>query len=213
MYSPKGKEEKYGTFGFAFTITRALQAVCLICILGISANFIGEINAVYTAPPSVLIATLSIDIILIVCLVIMYLLYLEEQLPFLIATGFDSAALIALIIVSVKVGLPLSYLDCPALANTGVTSAFVQSAVGNFSKINVNYYFWVGASKTACYEMKAVWGFSIALCVLFFFSGIINLCIWKKNKEGDVSEMIDKGAQERVEANAYDGYLEKLAWE
>lgn len=60
MYSPKGKEEKYGTFGFAFTITRALQALCLICILGMSANFIGEINAVDTAPPSVLIATLSI---------------------------------------------------------------------------------------------------------------------------------------------------------
>ncbi|RAL68155.1 hypothetical protein DID88_008865 [Monilinia fructigena] len=156
MYSPKGKEEKYGTFGFAFTITRALQAF--------------------------LIATLSIDVILIVCLVIMHLLYLEEQLPFLIATGFDSAALIALIIVSVKVGLPLSYLNCPALANTGVTSAFVHSAVGNFSKVNVNYYFWVGASKTACYQMKAIWGFSMALCVLFFFSGSINLCIWKKNK-------------------------------
>ncbi|KAI9648399.1 hypothetical protein NHQ30_003032 [Ciborinia camelliae] len=180
MFHPQGKKQEYGTFGFAFAITRILQFICLICILSIDANFIGEINAVDTQPPSVLIATLSVVVVVAVCLVIMYLLYLEEQLPFLIATGFDSAALIALIVISVKVGKPLSYLDCPALANVGVTSAFVESAVGNFSK--ANYYFWVGASKTACYEMKAIWGFSMALCVLFFFSGIINLCIWEKKK-------------------------------
>lgn len=119
-------------------------------------------------------------VIVVVFLLIGYLLYLELQLSFLLATAFDTAALIALIVVSVKVGTPLSYLECPALPNVGVTSAFVESAVGNFSK--ANYYFWVGASKTACYEMKAIWGFSMALCVLFFFSGIINMCIWKKNK-------------------------------
>ncbi|TGO12136.1 hypothetical protein BTUL_0094g00510 [Botrytis tulipae] len=178
MFSPKGQD--YGSFGFAFTITRALQAICLICILSMSANFIAEINSVDTAPPSVIIATLSIVVIVVVFLLIGYLLYLELQLSFLLATAFDAAALIALIVVSVKVGTPLSYLECPALPNVGVTSAFVESTVGNFSK--ANYYFWVGASKTACYEMKAIWGFSMALCVLFFFSGIINMCIWKKNK-------------------------------
>lgn len=60
LYSPKGKEAIYGSYGFAFTITRILQAVCLICVLGMSANFIAEINSVDTKPPPILVATLSI---------------------------------------------------------------------------------------------------------------------------------------------------------
>lgn len=181
MFAPKNRESIYGTFAFAFTITRVLQAICLICILGMSANFIGEINAADTAPPEVLIGTLSVVVIAIIYIGVSYLLYLEEQISFLISTACDSLALIGLIVVSVKVGTPLSYLDCPALPNVGVTSTFVESAVGNFSK--ANYYYWVNASKTACYEMKAIWGFSMALCVLFFFSGIVNICIWHKLKQ------------------------------
>lgn len=208
MLYPKDRKDLYGTFGFAWAVTRFLQAICLIAILGMSANFIGEINAVDTQPPSVVIATLCVVskdysklplshhinfnqvVILIVSLVVIYLLYLETELDFLYTTGFDLPALIALVVVSVKLGLPLSYLDCPALADVGVTSAFVESAVGNFAKKHVTYYFWIGASKTACYEMKAIWGFSMALCVLFFFSGIMNICLWKKTqlvlKEKDV---------------------------
>jgi len=170
----------YGSLGFSFTITRALQAVCLICILGMAANFIGEINAVDQAPPQVLIGTLSVVVIAIIYLAVSYLLYFESMLPFLISTACDSLVLIGLIVVAVTVGKPLSYLDCPALDNVGVTAAFVESAIDNISK--VNYYFWVGASKTACYEMKAIWGFSIALCVLFAFSSIISVCMWKKQK-------------------------------
>ncbi|ESZ98083.1 hypothetical protein SBOR_1539 [Sclerotinia borealis F-4128] len=181
MFVPKDRKKEYGTLGFAFGITRALQTLCLILILILSAIFIAEINAADTAPPGVIIATLSIVVITIVCLATIYLLYLDTHLHFLIAAGLDSAALIALIVVSITIGKPLSYLDCPALANVGVTSAFVDSAVDNFSK--ANSYFWLGASKRSCYEMKAIWGFSLALCVLFFFSGIIDVCLWKIEKK------------------------------
>ncbi|KAK6613273.1 hypothetical protein H4I95_01617 [Botrytis cinerea] len=173
MFSPKGQD--YGSFGFAFTITRALQAICLICILSMSANFIAEINSVDTAPHQ---SSLQLSVVIVVVfLLIGYLLYLELQLSFLLATAFDTAALIALIVVSVKVGTPLSYLECPALPNVGVTSAFVESAVGNFSK--ANYYFWVGASKTACYEMKAIWG--LAWHFAYYFSSVaLSTCAYGK---------------------------------
>jgi hypothetical protein len=44
----------------------------------------------------------------------------------------------------------------------------------------VNYWVWAGASKTTCYEMKAIWGLSIALCILFAFSGVISACLWRR---------------------------------
>jgi hypothetical protein len=82
--------------------------------------------------------------------------------------------------VAVTVGKPLSYLDCSALPNTGATSSFLDSIGINMSK--VNYWVWAGASKTTCYEMKAIWGLSIALCILFAVGSIVSACLWKMLK-------------------------------
>jgi len=93
----------------------------------------------------------------------------------------DSMLLIAVIVVACLVGKPLSYLNCANLSsNGGDTTAFVDSVGSNVGK--VNYYVWAGASKSTCYEMKSVWGLSIALCVLFAFSSIIAACMWKRQK-------------------------------
>jgi hypothetical protein len=46
----------------------------------------------------------------------------------------------------------------------------------------VNYFIWAGASKSTCFEMKAIWGLSIALCVLFAFSSICGACMWRRQK-------------------------------
>ncbi len=42
-----------------------------------------------------------------------------------------------------------------------------------------NDWVWAGASKTSCFEMKAVWGLSIALCVLFASSSVLSVILWK----------------------------------
>jgi len=46
----------------------------------------------------------------------------------------------------------------------------------------VNYWVWAGASKTTCYEMKSIWGLSIALCILFAVSSVVSACLWKRQK-------------------------------
>jgi len=111
---------------------------------------------------------------------ITYILYFDSLLPFLVSTGLDGLLLIAVIVVAVTVGKPLSYLDCAALPSTGTTSSFIDSVGANMSK--VNYWVWAGASKTTCYEMKSIWGLSIALCVLFAFSSICSACMWRRQK-------------------------------
>lgn len=83
--------------------------------------------------------------------------------------------------VAVTVGKPLSYLNCAALPSTGgTTSSFLASVGDNMSK--VNYWVWAGASKTTCFEMKAIWGLSIALCILFAFNAICTVCMWNKQR-------------------------------
>ncbi|PMD61378.1 uncharacterized protein K444DRAFT_527080 [Hyaloscypha bicolor E] len=170
----------FGALGASFTVTRAMQAICLISIIGMTANFIAEMVASNQSPPRVLIGTLSVTCIAVLYITISYILYFDSLLPFLVSTGLDSAILIAVIVVAVTVGKPLSYLDCAALPSSGATSSFLDSVGINMSK--VNYWVWAGASKTTCYEMKAIWGLSIALCILFAFSGVISVCLWRRQQ-------------------------------
>lgn len=172
----------FGALGAAFTAVRGMQAISLISIIGMTANFIAEMISADQSAPKVLIGTLSVTCIAVLYVAINYILYFDSLLPFLISTAADGALLIAVIVVAVTVGKPLSYLDCPALTNLGgsTTSSFLDSVGKNMSK--VNYFVWVGASKTTCYEMKAIWGLSIALCILFAFSAICSVCLWRRQK-------------------------------
>lgn len=76
--------------------------------------------------------------------------------------------LIALSVVAIVVGKPLSYLNCQVVGTSSVAESASQlssQVKDTFNKQGgkVVYSNWIGASKTTCYEMKAVWGLSIAL--------------------------------------------------
>jgi hypothetical protein len=86
----------------------------------------------------------------------------------LISTGIDTLFLIALVVVSVVVGKPLSYLNCQVLdeISNATSSAYdFTSALGNSLNKDgkVDYTEWIGTSKSTCLEMKSIWGLSIAL--------------------------------------------------
>lgn len=108
-----------------------------------------------------------------VCIAVLYcaitvILYLDGILPFLVNTIVDSLFLIALIVVAVVVGKPLSYLNCKVLGDISqaVSSAYdFTSALGSSLNKNgkVDYSKWIGTSKATCLEMKSIWGLSIAL--------------------------------------------------
>lgn len=169
----------FGALGATFTVVRGMQAVSLIAIIGMTANFISEMVGANSTPPNVLVGTLSVTCIAVLYCAITYILYYDSQLPFLISTGLDTLLLIAVIVVAITIGKPLSYLNCAALSKDGGnTNAFVSSVAQNMGK--VDYYIWAGADSTTCYETKAIWGLSIALCILFAFSCIVSACLWKR---------------------------------
>lgn len=53
-------QPQFGALGMTFTVMRGLQAVSLISIIGMTANFISDMVANNTAPPNVLVGTLSV---------------------------------------------------------------------------------------------------------------------------------------------------------
>jgi hypothetical protein len=77
--------------------------------------------------------------------------------------------LIALIVVAVIVGKPLSYLKCTALAELGdkdaTSYAFASRLSSYIASVSgkIDYVSWIGASKAICIETKAIWGLSIGL--------------------------------------------------
>ncbi|MCJ1317995.1 hypothetical protein MMC15_003322 [Xylographa vitiligo] len=175
----------YGALGATLKSVRILQSLSLIAIIGMTANFISMIVSDSQTPPSVLVGTLSVTCIAVIYCVITFILFLDNILPFLITTIIDSLLLIALIVVAVTVGEPLSYLNCQAIGSADDMGSAYDFTVSLGDSINQNggqidYSTWVGMTKPTCLETKSIWGLSIALCVLFAFSSICSVCLWRR---------------------------------
>lgn len=104
------------------------------------------------------------------------------MLPFLITAGADGALLIAVIVVACVVGRPVSYLSCQSFPKDGSTADFINSLFDNVKHSDSNSFEWVNPDQASCFEIKAVWGLSIAMCILFAFSAITSICLWRRIK-------------------------------
>ncbi|MCJ1292484.1 hypothetical protein MMC34_004035 [Xylographa carneopallida] len=158
----------YGALGATLKSVRILQSLSLIAIIGMTANFISMIVSDSQTPPSVLVGTLSVTCIAVIYCVITFILFLDNILPFLITTIIDSLLLIALVVVAVTVGEPLSYLNCQAIGSTDDMGSAYDFTVSLGDSIDqnggqINYSTWVSMTKPTCLETKAIWGLSIAL--------------------------------------------------
>ena len=76
--------------------------------------------------------------------------------------------LIALVVVAVVVGKPLSYLNCRVIGTSSVSESAYQLGTELKQSLQnnggmVKYSNWIGATRATCYQMKAIWGLSIAL--------------------------------------------------
>ncbi|PLB37582.1 uncharacterized protein BDW47DRAFT_106860 [Aspergillus candidus] len=180
-----------GALGATYQVARLFQSISLIAIIGLTANFISEIVAVNGEPPSILIGTLTVTCIVVIYCIITFILLLDTILPYLAAAIADTLCLIAVIVVAVIIGKPLSYLKCEEIGRGGDgdgddSSAYafathLDSYLAHLGK-KIEYGSLIGASKAVCLEAKSIWGLSIALCIMFFFSAVCLVCLWKQKK-------------------------------
>ncbi|KAK3935315.1 hypothetical protein QBC46DRAFT_367679 [Diplogelasinospora grovesii] len=175
-----------GALGVTFTAMRACQFATLIAIVGLCANFINEITTAERNPPSELIGAITVATIAVVYVVIAYILYYDNMLPLLATCVLDSLLLIASIVVASVIGKPLSMLNCaalPSISNSATTTFWTSipySSVSEAVNKAVSYFTFVAVDQATCYEIKAVWGLAIALCVLFAFSGLVCVGLWHR---------------------------------
>ncbi|PGH11188.1 hypothetical protein AJ79_05030 [Helicocarpus griseus UAMH5409] len=176
-----------GALGITYKVVRVLQAVCLIAIIGMTANFISDMVESHVTPPQVLVGTISVMCIATLYCAITFILYLDGILPFLVCAGMDGLHLIAVIVVAIVVGKPLSYLNCNTVGKIAEKSGnrFTTALVEGLNKngVNLGYAHWIGTSKAYCLEMKSIWGLSIALCILFALSASCTIFLWRQSQE------------------------------
>ncbi|KAF2491953.1 hypothetical protein BU16DRAFT_467746 [Lophium mytilinum] len=175
-----------------FLLVRILQVVAMISIVGMTANFVSLIVSSGIEPPKEFVGTLSVTCIAtLYCLVSIAFYYSEANLGLFVMSGFDSLLLIAFIVVAVTVGKPLSFLNCYVIGNASKeveaasAYAFTESVTQNLNIVGNKLYLgnWAGATKANCFETKAIWGLSIALCLLFTTSCILLPTLFYKNKK------------------------------
>ncbi|CEJ55037.1 hypothetical protein PMG11_01315 [Penicillium brasilianum] len=179
---------RYGALGATFQLARIFQTCSLIAIIGMTAKFISSIVNNDDTAPNIIIGTISVTCIAAIYCIITGILFFDDILPFLPCAVLDLLLLIALIVVAVIMGKPLSYLNCSSLSSLNFKDATTYSFSSRLSNVEasisgkIDFDAWIGASKTICLETKAIWGLSIALCILFFFSVICNICLWRQKK-------------------------------
>ncbi len=78
-----------------------------------------------------------------------------------------------------------SLLDNPELYGISLKIRDVTEAVMNA----IDYDAWVRTSGKTCVMMKAVWGFNIAMTVLFVFSAACLGFLWKRQREAGVQKI------------------------
>ncbi|KAI0433888.1 hypothetical protein F5Y09DRAFT_31648 [Xylaria sp. FL1042] len=174
-----------GALGVTFTSLRTLQFVSLVTAVGLTANFINGFASSQREVPDVLVGTVTVTSISTLYVAISYILYYDGMLPLLIAAGLDFSLLVALIVVAVTIGKPLSMLQCDLLPESVSTSeTFVTYITGRSyesaaAKYN-SYLALITTDQPNCYEIKAVWGLGIALSVLFAFSALVCVGLWHR---------------------------------
>ncbi|KAK3391352.1 hypothetical protein B0T20DRAFT_489411, partial [Sordaria brevicollis] len=175
---------RLGALGWTFSVMRALQFAGLIAVIGLCAHFVDEFSTKSLGSPSELLGTLVVAVIAVIYVVISYILYYDVMLPYLLSGILDGLLLIAFIVVASLLGKPLSQLQCAQMptgpnANNFWTS--VSFSVKSQQTTDDGLYFtFVHIDQPTCYETKAIWGLSIALCVLFAFSSIVCVGLWRR---------------------------------
>lgn len=107
------------------------------------------------------------------------------MLPYLLSGMLDGLLLIAFIVVASLLGKPLSHLQCALMPQDPDANNFWTSVPFTIKSQETThddglYFTFVHMDQPTCFETKAIWGLSIALCVLFAFSSIVCVGLWRR---------------------------------
>ncbi|KAF2859009.1 hypothetical protein K470DRAFT_259289 [Piedraia hortae CBS 480.64] len=172
-----------------FVVTRGLSLIAIICIVGLTANFVSQIVGSNVDPPHEIVGTLVITCMAgLYCFISVPYFYSNANVGLLVMTGLDLCLWLSFVVISLVLGKPISFLQCQTLpnisaaANAQLSSAYTLSLASNLGKSGstLGLQNWAGSTRVNCYETKALWGLCIALAILYTCSSIILPTLWYK---------------------------------
>jgi hypothetical protein len=177
----------YGAKPIALTFLgcRAFQLTFLIVIIGMAANFINAMVMDNHDPSREIVGALVItSIATLYTLVSISFFWAQAQMGMFVMAAVDFLIFIAFIVVSVTVGKPVASLNCYwRFENMDGEVLTGLQEVWNEKGSTVNLQFWSGMNKSNCFETKAIWGFCIALTILYSVTAILLPTLHMKNKK------------------------------
>ncbi|EPE09542.1 hypothetical protein F503_07318 [Ophiostoma piceae UAMH 11346] len=167
----------HGYYGYAFVGARPCQIIALSAVIGMTGHFISDNIHTHIAVPSQIVGTLVISCIALLWALISFTAYDDTHFPYHATSAVDLLLVIPFIVVAAVLGGPLGAVTCSALP--GATYAnesdndllAIQVSGSSGSTETASYMLFVGDNQTTCYAIMAAWGLTIALSILYAFSG------------------------------------------
>jgi len=164
---------------------RALQAIFLVVVIGITSSFVNSMVMENHSPSKEIVAALTIT-----CIATLYTLvsisffWAEAAIGLFVMGAIDFFIFIAFVIVSVTVGKPVASLNC-YWRFENMDGDVLTGLQENWNKkgSTVSLTFWGGMSEKTCFQTKTVWGLSIGLAILYSVSSLILPTLHIKNKK------------------------------
>ncbi|KAG5917799.1 hypothetical protein E4U61_002404 [Claviceps capensis] len=150
--------------GMVFTVLRALQAVALIIIIGLTARHVSYMVAPDKQLPKTLAATLALAVIMVVYNAITFILYRMGKLRLIIPVVGEVLCCGCNVLVAALIGIRLRHANCHSLNNTDNKAEFLQVL---YQQSGVRQFEIMNADRATCIQTKAVWGLLLSLCILF----------------------------------------------
>jgi len=168
-----------------FLAARVFQLMFLIVIIGLTANFINGMVMANHDPSQEIVGALTITAITtLYTLVSISFYWASAQMGLFVMAVADFFIFIAFVIVSVSVGRPVSNLNC-YYRFQNLSGDVLTNLQDNWNKkgSTLNLQYWSGMNKSNCFETKAIWGFCIALTILYATTAILLPTLHFKQKK------------------------------
>ncbi|KAK2743907.1 hypothetical protein FQN57_004530 [Myotisia sp. PD_48] len=148
-------------------LIRILQILGLIPMIGMVADFFSKFISSGDKPPLILTVAVVVAPIAGLHCVIAILMTTVQKPLYTLWGGLDFLILIALFVVAVVIGTPLSIVNCDSLPrSTGIAGDIVREAAklkGGKTEEAGTLASLIISGKSACIQMKAVWGISVGV--------------------------------------------------
>lgn len=164
---------------------RALQLVFLVIIIGMTANFINSMVMANHDPSREIVGALVITAIAtLYTMVSISFFWAQAHMGMFVMAGMDLLITLAFMTVSITVGKPVASLNC-YWRFENMDGDVLNGLVDMWNKkgSTVNLAYWSGMNKSNCFETKAIWGFCIALTILYSVTAILLPTLHMKNKK------------------------------